>query len=486
MVDEVISVVDCIIYGAGRWGTYAYEEYKDRYNILFFVDNDTRKQGTLKCGLPIMSLDSLKNFKETFVLISVLYQTDKIKSKLFKIGVKNIGVYFEGITYQQLDNTTIETRNIPSLLVDCTRTTRHNDRGGLPRVVNKVIHELRGLTDNILPALFIDDYPLKNMIYEGRYIKGEINANSLHPVKRVIPVPGDRFLALDSCQAINIKAVLYNMSVSKTETFVVLYDMIPILHPEFCSSSSMVESCFDAWHAALEQADNIITISKSVADEIATYFKDEKISRKQPLPLFYFPMGNDIISRKESTNLNVRQSIKTFLNGMTFLMVGTIEPRKDHLVVLQALKNIDNDVRLIIIGYDGWKNNEIKDVIGTRKNVLWINDATDEELHYCYQHATALIQASKTEGYGLPLIEAAQFGLPIICSDIPVFREVTEGQATFFKVSDANDLAMTLINWLNEDTHPDSSKIKIHTWRESAKALLDIVYGNAEPYKILY
>ena len=85
----------------------------------------------------------------------------------------------------------------------------------------------------------------------------------------------------------------------------------------------------------------------------------------------------------------------------------------------------------------------------------------------------------------MPLIEAAYFGVPIICSDIPIFREVTEGHATFFKVMDADSLAETLIKWMKAEVHPDSKKIRLYSWKESAQEILDIMDGKVKPYKVL-
>ena len=173
-------------------------------------------------------------------------------------------------------------------------------------------------------------------------------------------------------------------------------------------------------------------------------------------------------------------------------MVGTLEPRKGHMIALQAfskiLKEGRQDCRLLIIGHNGWKNDEILNQIALpayKDKVLWIQDAADEELRWAYAHSNALIAASRDEGFGLPLVEAAHFGLPIICSDIPIFREVTQGNADYFKAMDADDLARCISKWMETENHPDSGKIHIYTWQEAAQEILDIMDGNEDPYKVL-
>jgi glycosyltransferase involved in cell wall biosynthesis len=104
----------------------------------------------------------------------------------------------------------------------------------------------------------------------------------------------------------------------------------------------------------------------------------------------------------------------------------------------------------------------------------------DAFLNSCYHEAAVLISASHGEGYGLPLIEAARRGLPIIASDLPVSREVCGEGAMYFRTGDADDL----IRALREMTElqrggaaPDPAKVKVHSWEESAQILLNVIGG---------
>ena len=81
----------------------------------------------------------------------------------------------------------------------------------------------------------------------------------------------------------------------------------------------------------------------------------------------------------------------------------------------------------------------------------------------------------------MPLIEAAQHEVPIIARDLPVFREVAEDHAFYFKGDDPSDLAEAIKEWLalfKEGRHPKSEGIRWLTWEESAKDLLDIILKN--------
>jgi glycosyltransferase involved in cell wall biosynthesis len=95
-----------------------------------------------------------------------------------------------------------------------------------------------------------------------------------------------------------------------------------------------------------------------------------------------------------------------------------------------------------------------------------------------YAQATCLIAASEAEGFGLPLIEAAQHGLPIIARDIPVFREVAGEHAYYFSGKKSETLAEAIRNWLalsQAGGAPESRFMPWLTWQQSAKSLLDLV-----------
>ncbi|MCI4412194.1 MAG: glycosyltransferase, partial [Thiotrichales bacterium] len=100
----------------------------------------------------------------------------------------------------------------------------------------------------------------------------------------------------------------------------------------------------------------------------------------------------------------------------------------------------------------------------------------DEYLEKVYAISTCLIATSEGEGFGLPLIEAAQKKLPIIARDIPVFREVAGEFAYYFKNdNDASVLADTISDWLDlykNNEHPKSDDMPWLTWKESAEQLL--------------
>jgi hypothetical protein len=89
-----------------------------------------------------------------------------------------------------------------------------------------------------------------------------------------------------------------------------------------------------------------------------------------------------------------------------------------------------------------------------------------------------MLMASEGEGFGLPLVEAARHGVPIITRDLPVFREISREHAFYFSGTDPTDLADALRTWLKlyrRGEHPKSDKLPWLTWEESTKQLLQVV-----------
>jgi glycosyltransferase involved in cell wall biosynthesis len=108
--------------------------------------------------------------------------------------------------------------------------------------------------------------------------------------------------------------------------------------------------------------------------------------------------------------------------------------------------------------------------------LFWFEGISDEYLEKLYAVSTCLIAASYGEGFGLPLIEAAQHKLPIIARDIPVFREVAGEHAYYFKADQPAELANAIQNWLSDfhkNQYPKSTNMPWLTWKESAKQLLE-------------
>ena len=173
-------------------------------------------------------------------------------------------------------------------------------------------------------------------------------------------------------------------------------------------------------------------------------------------------------------------------------MVGTLEPRKGHTQVLEAFERLWSQgapCQLVLVGRAGWRVEALLERLRQhprrQTQLFWLEGISDEYLEKIYAASTCLIAASYDEGFGLPLIEAAQHKLPIMARDIPVFREVAGEHAFYFNGLEPQDLAGAIERWLAlyaSGQHPRSDAMPWLTWAQSAQQLLQrILPASAQP-----
>ena len=277
-----------------------------------------------------------------------------------------------------------------------------------------------------------------------------------------------------------------------------VHDLLPVKHPEWFPPDS--DNLFKNWLKMVhEVSSGLLSVSKSTKDDLIKWLKENNCSRIEPMIFGYFHHGADITN--SFPTIGISKDNKFLLDKLhaelSFLMVGTIEPRKGYLQVLDAFsllwqKNIN--INLVIVGKEGWKNlpinqkrtiplilSIIKEHKELNKHLFWLEFISDEYLERVYEESTCLIAASEGEGFGLPLIEAGLHKLPIIARDIPVFREVAGNYAFYFKGANSEDLAKAIKDWLNlykEEKHPKSDNMPWLTWKQSAEQLMDVIFNN--------
>jgi glycosyltransferase involved in cell wall biosynthesis len=122
-----------------------------------------------------------------------------------------------------------------------------------------------------------------------------------------------------------------------------------------------------------------------------------------------------------------------------FVQCGTIEPRKNHLMILRLWRELiakqgNAAPKLVLVGARGWKNRDAVDLLDgcalLKNHVLEVSGLATPSLKRVMKGARALLMPSFGEGYGLPLAEALALGTPVIASDIPVFREIAGDRFT--------------------------------------------------------
>ena len=163
-------------------------------------------------------------------------------------------------------------------------------------------------------------------------------------------------------------------------------------------------------------------------------------------------------------------------------MVGTLEPRKGQSQILQAFNQMwakGSENQLVIVGKAGWLMDDFVQQLQSHRmlgnRLFWFDKASDEYLKSIYDASTCLIAASYDEGFGLPLVEAARFGKPILARDIEIHREVAGSSAFYFKGLDIEEINHKIEEWkklYNTDQHP-TPNIALRTWHEHVEQLVE-------------
>lgn len=281
-----------------------------------------------------------------------------------------------------------------------------------------------------------------------------------------------------------------------------VYDLLPVTLPEVFPPGA--DRTHEKWLAAISTLDGALCISNSVQKELALWKAQANSdgSVRRPFALNYFHLGADMQQSAPSMGLpeNAQTLLQRFREHPSFLMVGTIEPRKNHLQVIEAFDQLWRQgmkVNLVIVGREGWvgldpaQRRNIPRVIellrhhpARQQNLFWLDDISDEFLEQVYGASTCLIAASLGEGFGLPLIEAARHKLAVLARDLPVFREVAGDSACYFTAKDATGLALAVQGWLSRepDRKARSKMLEPQTWHQSVVQIIQaILPGNARP-----
>lgn len=293
---------------------------------------------------------------------------------------------------------------------------------------------------------------------------------------------GDLLLLLDSSWHADFFDLAERLKRQGVGIVSVIYDLIPLTHPQFCDAGLV--KVFDQWFDWVSRtADGFMAISQTVSDQVAAEVRvrlgDSEASRRWH---GYFHLGSELDLNRPAAQMH--EGVRQMFEGQApvYLMVSTVEPRKNHVYLLDAFERLwadGTDVRLCIIGKIGWKCEALVDRIRRHpqqgKRLFMFNDVNDKSLEFAYSNARALVFPSYAEGFGLPLVEAMQRGLPVMASDIPVFREVGQDFMAYFDLSDPGSLVELIEAFEVSGRFPAARAVEHWQWVDWAAAAEQLV-----------
>ncbi|MFY0731999.1 glycosyltransferase family 4 protein [Pseudomonas sp. NFX15] len=309
--------------------------------------------------------------------------------------------------------------------------------------------------------------------------------------KRRVPLqhqPGDQLVLLDSSWHTDFFPFAEQLKREGVGIVSVIYDLIPLTHPQFYDARLV--QVFNEWFDWITQtADGYVAISATVRDQV----RDEIQRRLGPakangLWFDYFHLGSELDLREVTAAVEPRLARVFETPQPVFLMVSTIEPRKNHDYLLDAFERAwaaGSDARLCIAGRIGWKCDallaRVRNHPQLNQRLFMFNDLSDTSLEHAYTHASSLVFPSFVEGFGLPLVEAMQRGLPAMGSDIEVFREIGGEYMAYFDLAEAQSLADLVVGFERSGQFPatrDVANWQWIGWREASAQLAERTLRN--------
>lgn len=264
-----------------------------------------------------------------------------------------------------------------------------------------------------------------------------------------------------------------------------VYDIISVTHPQFCLQRG-VYNFMDFIGAHLLYADDIIVNAKATVDEL------EKLSQKAGIklpPCHVVPLGADFGKETAVDEEKVSGRLREIVSaGPYILMVGTIEPRKNHKLLVEAYDKGLKDMgyHIVMAGYMGWDMEEFAEKLHGHPDfgtgIFHLEGLDDTAITYLYQHARFLAFCSYTEGFGLPLIEGILRGTPVIASDIPVSREVAGEYCLWFEQDNPVQICEIVKDYQEHEQKYQALKSRLSGfrpvgWEESAEGMAGVLDG---------
>lgn len=382
------------------------------------------------------------------------------------------------------------------LFLDVSVVARHDLGSGVQRVV-------RAITEQLLlhPPQGFRVEPVRaseegqGLVHARRFALQLLGLPDQDwPETPIHPHAGDVFVGLDLDQAgvVRRRGTFQLLRALGVAVHFVVHDLLPCRQPQYFPPGA--GDWHRAWLEVVSECDGALCVSRSVAADLRQWLQEQgSPALAHGLAIGWFHHGSDFCPPTQDPSEAEAAQLSQIPEGTTLLMVGTVEPRKGYLDVIEAATQLwqkGGRFNLVIVGREGWtdlpqaKRRTIPATVARLRghplrdrHLFWFEDASDAQLQALYRRADGLIAASYGEGFGIPLIEAARAGLPLLLRDLPVFREVSAGRASFFpERADSAQLQLALsrfVQLLETGMAVRAAEaLPCQTWRQSATQLI--------------
>ena len=298
---------------------------------------------------------------------------------------------------------------------------------------------------------------------------------------------GDIFYDMDGCWNHNLKRTyLYRtLKENGAKIYNFIYDLVPIKKPKF-SHNNTTRNFITYIYAILQYSDLVMFDSRSAEKDFFEVKSAVKNTRN--ISSKVVKLGSHIF---EPENGKLVESVEKILNSKYLLFVGTLEPRKNQRLALDAFEKLATlypDLNLVFVGRKGWNNDKFISRVESHpllnKQLFWLQNIDDYNLNQLYKNAFICLYLSEYEGFGLPIAESLGMGKITITSNNSSMYEVGKEFADYLDYNAENecfDIVKTYIEnpalYQKKQEHI-TRHYNVYTWEQFYTNLLDALSNN--------
>ncbi len=234
-----------------------------------------------------------------------------------------------------------------------------------------------------------------------------------------------------------------------------VYDLTFLTYKQHHTKEN-VDLCVRNFERAAKTATHFTCISHHTAVDLIKYFAvpvDKITVVECGIPLHFFQPAS------ENEKLEIRKQFG--LTERYFLYVGSLEPRKNLLTLLKAIRQYTGVEKLVIAGASGWKNNSMMNQMVSSEKCIFLDYVSDKALPALYSGALAFFYPSLYEGFGFPVVEAMACGTPVITSNNSSLKEIAEGAAILINNPEDDQAILQEMNRIADDQHLRSNLVSL-------------------------
>ena len=308
--------------------------------------------------------------------------------------------------------------------------------------------------------------------YQSKFI----SQKTVHPQKQSIKeIYHSPFLPLTNISSNNAECI----------KFITIYDMIPVLFPEFFSQETKIQ--LEKVYASIDENTWVLCISESTRNDLLKYKGD----RIDPQKVFVTHLAASNYFYKSSDAILDRTVLEKYNipNKPYVLALSILDPRKNMSMIIESYARLINkyeigDLNLVLVGPSGFGVEGILKSISNQPElshrIILTGFVADEDLAAIYTNALMFVYPSFYEGFGLPPLEAMQCGVPVITSNTSSLPEVVGDAAIMIDPQSANELEAAMYSLYTDQnlrynlSAKGMERAKLFSWKKCAEKTIDV------------